>query len=359
MDSDKDITMILKGRLAELMVQVASKLSRKYISLDRKGKATLYVKMQKAIYGLLRSALLFYRKRVADLESSRLIINPYDPCVANKVINGKQMTVCWHVDDLKVSHTKFRNWLSKTYGVSVATHQGKIHDYLGMIFDFSKEGKVMVNMIEYIKTIIGNFPEEIIATHASPAADHLFTVRDETKAMPLPEKQARAFHHATAQVLFLSARARCNIQPCMAFLTTCVKSPDKDNWGKLKRLLGYLKGTLHMPLVLSADSLTLSCWLVDVAYMVHNDMKGHKGAGMSFGQSMALSYSWKHKIMTKGLTEAELVGVDGSLGYILWARYFMQARGYEMKASLLYQDNMSAMLLETNGKASNSKCTNT
>jgi hypothetical protein len=193
------------------------------------------------------------------------------------------MTVCWHVDDLKVSHmgpaevTKFGDWLSKTYGVSVATHLGKVHDYLGMIFDFSEKGKVMVNMIEYIKTIINDFPEEIIVTRASPAADHLFTVKDETEAMPLPEEQARAFHHTTAHVLFLSARARQDIQPCTAFLTTRVRSPDKDDWEKLKRLLGYLKGTLHMPLILSADSLTLSRWWVDVAYAVHHDMKGHTG----------------------------------------------------------------------------------
>ena len=32
------------------------------------------------------------------------VINPCDPFVANKMINGKQITVCWHVDDLKVSH---------------------------------------------------------------------------------------------------------------------------------------------------------------------------------------------------------------------------------------------------------------
>ena len=298
-DSDENITMILKGQLAELMVQVAPNLYRKYITIDRKVKAILYVKMQKAIYGLQRSALLFYRKLVADLESTGFVINPYDPCVANKVINGEQMTVCWHVDDLKVSHiepaevTKFGDWLSKTYGVSVATHRGKVHDYLGMIVDFSEKGKVMVNMIEYIKTIINDFPEEIIETRASPAADHLFTVRDETEAMLLPEEQARAFHHATAQVLFLSARARRDIQPCTVFLTTHVRTPDKDDWGKLKRLLGYLKGTLHMPLILSADSLTLSRWWVDVAYAVNHDMKGHTGAGMSFGQGMAISYSWK------------------------------------------------------------------
>ncbi len=61
-DVDEDITMVLKGRLAELMVQVAPNLYRKYITVDRKGMAILYVKMQKAIHGLLRSALLFYNK---------------------------------------------------------------------------------------------------------------------------------------------------------------------------------------------------------------------------------------------------------------------------------------------------------
>ncbi len=52
------------------------------------------------------------------------------------------MTVCWLVDDLKVSHvnadeiSKFGKWLSNTYGVSFATHRGKVHNYLGMMFNF-------------------------------------------------------------------------------------------------------------------------------------------------------------------------------------------------------------------------------
>jgi hypothetical protein len=91
--------------------------------------------MQKASYGLLRSALLFYKKLVKDLENYGFEINPYDPCVANMMIDGKQMTVIWHVDDLKVSHvdafklTKFASYLSSIYG-GLAVHRGKKHDYL-------------------------------------------------------------------------------------------------------------------------------------------------------------------------------------------------------------------------------------
>jgi hypothetical protein len=182
--------------------------------------------MQKSLYGLLRSALLFYKKLVADLESDGFVLNPYDPCVAKKVVDGKQMTVCWHVDDLKVSHcnpdqvTIFREWLSKKYGVAVATHQGKVHNYLGMIFNFLAKRKVMVTMMEYIKTIFNNFPEEITGTKTSPAPDHLFTMRDLSLGKMLPKEQAMAFHRATAQIMFLSGRAHKDIQPATAFLTT-------------------------------------------------------------------------------------------------------------------------------------------
>jgi hypothetical protein len=61
--------------------------------------------------------------------------------------------------------------------------------------------------------------------------------------------------------------------------------------------------------------------------------------------------------MTKSSTEAEIVGVDDLLGYILWMPYFMEEQRYDMEPLLLYQDNMSAILLETNGKASSSRRT--
>ena len=128
----------------------------------------------------------------------------------------------------------------------------------------------MINMIEYIKNIITDFPEEITAIWTSPAADHLFTVMVESPVKPLLKEQTKAFHHTTAQLLFLSARVQQDIQPSMAFLTTRVRCPDKDDWGKVKRLIGYLKGTLNMTLILSVDSLTLLRWWVDVAYAVHN-----------------------------------------------------------------------------------------
>jgi len=60
---------------------------REYVVYEGKHKL-LYVHITKAIYGLLVSAMLFYMKLVKDLKNIGFVLNPYDPCVANKMIEG-------------------------------------------------------------------------------------------------------------------------------------------------------------------------------------------------------------------------------------------------------------------------------
>jgi hypothetical protein len=73
MDVDEDVLMLLKGKLAEMMVQIALQVYMKYVTVDRKGMKILYVKLQKALYWLMRSSLLFYRKLWKNLRSTGLL----------------------------------------------------------------------------------------------------------------------------------------------------------------------------------------------------------------------------------------------------------------------------------------------
>ncbi len=102
-DNEDYVTMKMVGTLAELMVKTNPKMYRQYIVLE-KGRSVLYLQLQKALYGMMKSVLLFYRKLVSELKELGFEINPYDPCVANKMVNGMQMTIRWHVDDLMMSH---------------------------------------------------------------------------------------------------------------------------------------------------------------------------------------------------------------------------------------------------------------
>ena len=86
-------------------------------------------------------------------------------------------------------------------------------------------------------------------------------------------------------------RERKNIQPLVDLLTKRVISPDEDDWGKLNRGMKYLKGTFQIKFNLTADTLNIIHWWVDVSYGVHWDCKGHTGAIMSMVARGILSVS--------------------------------------------------------------------
>ena len=361
-DMEDIVHMKLEGHMAELLVRIDPKLYRQYIQIE-KGRQVLYVQLKKALYGTLKAALLFWKRLSSQLIKWGFELNPYDSCVANKDINGKQCTILWHVDDLKISHidanvvTDVIKLLESEFGkeASLTKTRGKLHDYLGMTIDFSITGKVMFTMVDYIKGMLDALPHDMNGTVTTPAASHLFDV-DES-AEKLTPALGDLFHHNTAKLLFLCKRARPDIQTAVAFLCTRVKGPDVDDYKKLSRTMMYLRGSLYMPLTLEANDVSIIKWWADASFAVHPDMRSHTGGAMPLGKGTIYGTLTQQKINTKSSTEAELVGVNDVMPQVLWTRYFMEAQGYEIKDSIVYQDNKSTILLAENGKASSGRRT--
>jgi hypothetical protein len=173
--------------------------------------------------------------------------------VVYKIVDGKQLTVAWHVDDLKISHlatgvvdnliahldSEFRKEtpLSKSLG--------KVHDYLGMTLDFSTPGQVMITMIDYIKMICMDLPKDMIRSAATPAMNHLFRINDKNAA-PLDRDRADLFVHLTMQLLFLSQRACPDIQAAVSFLCGRMQQPNDHDYRKLSRVIKYLHSTIDL-----------------------------------------------------------------------------------------------------------------
>jgi hypothetical protein len=77
--------------------------------------------------------------------------------------------------------SEFLRALKDIYGDNLAESTGKIHDYLGMAFDFSLQNEVKINMTQYISKVIEAFPKELVGKDVTPAGDHLFKVREDRK----------------------------------------------------------------------------------------------------------------------------------------------------------------------------------
>ena len=166
----------------------------------------------------------------------------------------------------------------------------------------------------------------------------------------LDAKQSETYHKTVARALFISKRARPDIQPTVAVLATRVKGPMESDWKKLVRLLKYLNGTREKGLTLRVDDVRVIKWYVDASFAVHPDFRSHTGGVMTMGKGAIQSQSKKQKLNTRSSTEAELVGVDDAATMILWTKLFLEDLGYNIDRNVLYQDNRSAILLETNGK---------
>jgi hypothetical protein len=151
------------------------------------------------------------------------------------MIDGNQITVQFHVDDLKISHKKQSVIdsvlvdLNNTFGTAkkpLAATTGDIHDYLGLTIDFSKKGTVKFTMYDYLEDILSEMPADMKGTSPTPASDRLFDAEEESP--PLNEKEADFFHRTTARLLFAAKRARPDLQVAVAYLCTRVKSPNQS-----------------------------------------------------------------------------------------------------------------------------------
>lgn len=358
------IIMKIRGPLVDMLIELSPETYAAYVVYEGKNKV-LYVIMEKALYGMLQSSLLYYKKFRKDIESIGFKVNPYDPCVANRIINGKQHTVTWHVDDLKSSHVdpkvndEFLEWLKTKYASDeigeVKAVRGQRHDYLAMVLDYSRPGMLQMDMTNYVKSMIEDFPAKLEGIGTFPWTTKLFTV--DTTSKKLDVERARIFHTFVMKGMFLCKRARQDIQPGIAFLATRTSEPNEGDWAKLIKIMTFLKETRDEVTTIKADDTQTIKWYVDAAFAVHRDYKSHTGATMTLGEGTLCSVSTKQKVMSRSSTEAELVGLDDVISKILWSKLFIEAQGHRVRTTVIYRDNTSSMKLEENGKASSGKRT--
>jgi hypothetical protein len=214
---------------------------------------------------------------------------------------------------------------------------------------------VALKMPTYIQEAIDQSGLDINKTAPTPCANSLLNVDDTSPQ--LPTQRAETLHSIVAKLIYVGTRTRTDILLALAFLCGRVSAPTEQDEKKLRRLLEYLNGTKDMPLILGADNLTTFYTWVDASFATHTDMRSHTGGAISFGRGAIICKSTKQKINTKSSTEAELIGASDYLPHTLYVRMFMEAQGYPIKQATFYQDNESAIKLETNGKLSSGQRT--
>jgi histone deacetylase 1/2 len=251
----------------------------------------------------------------------------------------------------KIACNELLQYLKSVYK-DISVTEGKVHKYLGMIFDFSADGKCAISMPHFISETIAKAKVEGVA--ATPATEQLFQVRE--NAPKLEDGQKEELHSLVMSLQYLAKRVRPDILCPVVFLSTRVQCADQDDWSKLIRIMKYLNGSKELGIVLEPDEGLLSVHsYVDASFAVHADFKSHTGIVITFGGGGIFFRSVKQKLNTTSSTEAELVGIADALPQIVQCREFLIHQGYAMAPSTLYQDNTSTIQLVKNGRSNSSR----
>jgi len=192
-----------------MLVEINPQLFASFVTKEN-NRNVIYVVVRKALYGMLIASLLWYQKFRKDLESIGFKFNLYDSCVTNRVINNKQHTIRFHVDDILSSHVDpgvndaFLKGLNQTCGSlkEVSATRGKVHKYLGMVIDFSSKGKVKFRMDDYVLEMLNDFLSKIGSkdTSSTPESSSLF---DNKNSKLLDNHKKAQSHTYIAKCLFL------------------------------------------------------------------------------------------------------------------------------------------------------------
>jgi hypothetical protein len=384
-DAEHRIIVRLRGALVDMLVDIAPKVYSPYVTTNKKGEKILLVRCMNALYGSMVASLMFYKKLVKALKSYGFEYNPYDPCVANKIVEGQIATICHHVDDCKISHVSTSvvdetiSLLKADFEIifedgsgAMQVRRGKTHVYVGMTLDYTYPGQVRITMIKHVDDIIETFEKAKLkydggfikvkskrksrsSSQVTAAPKNLFVVNEECEA--LQDSDRESFHKVVAKSLYVAKRARPDVNTAISFLTKRVQRPDHEDWEKLEHMIIYLKLKRKLALILSADDSGGLYWYADSAFAVHPNMRSHNGAGLTLGRGFAISISSGQKLNTGSSTHAEIVCVSDILPMSQWVRLFVLAQGLQVTRNVIFQDNESAELLEVNGKKSSSKRT--
>jgi hypothetical protein len=143
-------------------------------------------------------------------------------------------------------------------------------------------GQVTIDMIDYVKHMLEGFPKaQVEKSSKSPWSDNLFKV--DAKSVALNDSEQELFHTVVVQGLFLCKRACPDIAPAIAFLTTRVQHPTREDWMNLVKMMRYLKGSAEDLLTLKADGSEMIKWYTDASFAIHPDYRSHTGAVMTMG----------------------------------------------------------------------------
>ena len=196
-NEQEEVLMVVDRFISNILKHLAPNLA----PFANPDTGELTVRLNRALYGCIRSARLWYERLHAALVELGYTANEVDPCVFYKMIDGVSSTILVYVDDIlclcvsPAAAEELHAHLLRLFG-EVKRHTGMKHSYLGMSLDFSTPGEAVVDMRAYLASILSE--HKIAGAVSTPATSNLFIVDNQSSL--LAERERCVFHTCVAKL---------------------------------------------------------------------------------------------------------------------------------------------------------------
>ena len=304
-----DVYIRIPHNIATILIQRFPEYQN-YINQDQ----SIFVKLKKALYGCIESAKLWYE----DVSNYLIFIGfrkcMSDECIFIKTDSPNPIYVALYVDDFMIAckdinQIKEVETKLKAKYKEITSNYGDSQEYLGMEFDFSICGKVKITMRNYINKLLIAYHVKTLSK--TPCSNDLF---EPCNCSLLSHQQQQMLHCGSAQLLFLSKRARPDISLPTNYLCSHVNRYCIHHKLVFERVLSYLNQTQNEGITLSSDERipTINIF-ADASYGINPDRKSQTGIVIQICRSTIITKCGKQKLVTKSSTEAELVAASESI----------------------------------------------
>jgi len=349
---EEEVYMILDKDLANKVVTSMPEYSE-YLGDDGK----LVVRVDKAMYGLIQSAKLWYDELTRLLMSKGFKRSTVDECVLVKQMpDGEYIIVVLYVDDILVIGRGHEDchWVKGVLEAEykkITFEEGEKFTYLGMTI-VKKSNGFEISMKSYVEDIMKLYGKQL-RTCVTPAKSGLFDTNVDGDRI-----DSVLFHSIVAKLLYLGKRGRPDILLPVQYLCTRVKNPTSEDQRKLERVLGYLMLSKNWNRVLDDSPFTRVTTYIDASFAMHADGKSQSACMIFLGNTLVHEGCRKQKLITRNSTEAELVALSDYLEEGELIEAFVAELGDLIMEELItdqhvvYQDNQSTIktIMNAGGK---------
>jgi histone deacetylase 1/2 len=311
---------------------------------------SLVCKLHKSLYGLKQAPRAWYDRLTQALIKMGFVKSRCDPSLLVHNQHGSSTYVLIYVDDILITGSAphlIQDVIHKLNVQFALKQMGQVDYFLGIEVHHLSSGALLLNQAKYIRDLLSKTKMDNSKSIGSPMMSNcrLSTVGSDVMTDP-------TLYRSTVGALQYATITRPDIAFSVNKVCQFMANPLDSHWKAVKRILRYLKGTMHHGLLISPSNTgppfslraySDADWATD-----HDDRRSTSGSCIYLGPNLISWGSKKQQLVARSRTEAEYRSMANTTADLIWIQSLLQELQVSYLTPTLLCDNLSAVSLAHN-----------